>query len=228
MPDITLQRWISRRRYALLFGLLLITIAVGPLAAEFGLGVHLLEGFLALSLLATVVPEQNRRQRLVLLCAIALTLLLRYLPTPWLPGNGEPLSYLLWTAIALLAAYRALHYALTSVPVDTDHLMAALSAYLLVGVFWGAVYVAVEEGFPGSLLAAGARFPHGMELNDGIYFSFVTLATLGYGDITPVTPIARGLAVFEAIVGQFYLAVLVARLVGLRTAVETSDGSNAS
>jgi voltage-gated potassium channel Kch len=112
--------------------------------------------------------------------------------------------------------------------VDTDHLMAALSAYLLVGVFWGAIYVAVEEGIPGSLLAAGSRFPHGMDLSDGIYFSFVTLATLGYGDITPVTPIARGLAVFEAVVGQFYLAVLVARLVGLRTVAETGDGARGS
>jgi hypothetical protein len=220
--------WMQGRRYALLFGLLLATIAVGPVAAEFGVGRHLLEGFLGLTLLATVVPVQSRPQRLALLVAIAITLLLRYVPTPALPGNGEPLSYLLWSAIALLAAFRALRYALTSLPVDTDHLMAALSAYLLVGVFWGAIYVAVEEGIPGSLLAAGSRFPHGMDLSDGIYFSFVTLATLGYGDITPVTPIARGLAVFEAVVGQFYLAVLVARLVGLRTVAESGDGARGS
>lgn len=223
MANGTLREWMTQRRYALLFGLLLVTIAVGPIAAEFGVGRHLLEGFLGLSLLATVVPVQGERQRRTLLVVIAATLLLRFVPTPWLPQNGEPLSYVLWSAIALLAAYRALRYALTSVPVDSDHLMAALSAYLLVGIFWGAIYVAVEEGIPGSLLAAGMRFPNGMSLSDGIYFSFVTLATLGYGDITPVTPIARGLAVFEAIVGQFYLAVLVARLVGLRTAVETSN-----
>ena len=78
---------------------------------------------------------------------------------------------------------------------------------------------------PRSLLVAGQAFAHGMSLTDGIYFSFVTLATLGYGDITPITPIARGLAVFEAIVGQFYLAVLVARLVGLRAAADTGDGT---
>ena len=56
-----------------------------------------------------------------------------------------------------------------------------------------------------------------------VYFSFVTLATLGYGDILPATPIARGLAVFEAIFGQLYLAVMVARLVSLRIAAETQD-----
>lgn len=219
---------ILQRRYALLFCLLLATIAVGPVAAEFGLGGHLLEVFLGLSLLATVVPEQATGRRRLLLGVTVFAILLRYVPTPWLPRNGEPLSYLLWSIIALLAAYRALRYALTSVPVDGDHLMAALSAYLLVGVFWGAIYVAVEEGIPGSLLAAGARFPQGMSLPDGIYFSFVTLATLGYGDITPVTPVARGLAIFEAIIGQFYLAVLVARLVGLRTVAETGDGPRRS
>jgi len=55
-------------------------------------------------------------------------------------------------------------------------------------------------------------------LPTSVYFSFVTLATLGYGDIVPLTPTARGLAVSEAIVGQLYLAVLVARLVGSRRA----------
>ena len=124
----------------------------------------MLELFLGLSLLATVVPEQGERARRLLLLAIVLVILLRYLPTPWLPRNGEPLTYVLWSLIALFAAYRALRYALTSVPVDSDHLLAALSAYLLVGVFWGAIYVAVEEGMPGSLLAAGARFPQGMRL----------------------------------------------------------------
>jgi len=56
--------------------------------------------------------------------------------------------------------------------------------------------------------------PGQLDLQTAIYFSFVTLATLGYGDIVPVTPTARGFAVSEAILGQLYLAVLVARLVG--------------
>jgi voltage-gated potassium channel len=220
----TLRAWLLRRRYALLFGLLLATIAIGPIAAELGFG-RVLEVLLGLSLLATAVPVQAAGQRRVLLAIIVLAVVLRYAPLRSVLGDTQALSFVLWGAIALYAAYQALRYALTSVPVDGDHLIAALSAYLLVGVFWGAIYVAVEERLPGSLLAAGARFPNGMTLSDGIYFSFVTLATLGYGDITPVTPISRGLAVFEAIAGQFYLAVLVARLVGLRAASEVGDGT---
>ncbi|AXK71789.1 two pore domain potassium channel family protein [Lysobacter sp. TY2-98] len=221
----SLRGLLHQRRYALLFGLLLASIAIGPLTAEFGIGGGLLDVFLGLTLLATVLPVSSDNARRTTLAVVAIALVLRYAPLRSVSAEAHALSYLLWSVIALLAAYRALRYALSSVPVDADHMLAALSAYLLVGVFCGAVYVAVEAAVPRSLLTAGQPFAHGMSLNDGIYFSFVTLATLGYGDITPVTPIARGLAIFEAIVGQFYLAVLVARLVGLRASAETGDGT---
>ena len=71
------------------------------------------------------------------------------------------------------------------------------------------------------MLYAGAVPPTGIGMGDAIYFSFVTLATLGYGDLTPATPAMRGLAVFEAVIGQLYLALLVARLVGLQTAAHS-------
>jgi voltage-gated potassium channel Kch len=57
----------------------------------------------------------------------------------------------------------------------------------------------------------------GLGISDSIYFSFVTLATLGYGDITPANKVLRGIAVLECIIGQLYLALLIARLVGLRS-----------
>ncbi|GAB1596069.1 potassium channel family protein [Lysobacter claricitrinus] len=222
----TINSRLNERRHALLFGMLLATIAIGPLTEEFGFGATLLDTFLGLTLLSTVWPAQSANARRLTVALVVAAVVLRHLPSGLLGGDAESMSYVLWGVIALAAAYRALNYALTSLPVDSDHLMAALSAYLLVGVFWGAIYVAVERGMPHSLLVAGQPFADGMSLNDGIYFSFVTLATLGYGDITPITPIARGLAVFEAIVGQFYLAVLVARLVGLRATAETGDGTH--
>ena len=70
-------------------------------------------------------------------------------------------------------------------------------------------------------LRHGVVRAHGLGMGDAIYFSFVTLATLGYGDLTPATPVMRGLAVFEAIIGQLYLAIMVARLVGLQTALQS-------
>jgi voltage-gated potassium channel Kch len=94
-------------------------------------------------------------------------------------------------------------------------LSAALSAYLLAGHFFAITYFQVEQLRPGSFAIAGvATLPAQLDLQTAIYFSYVTLATLGYGDISPLTPTARGLAISEAILGQLYLAVLVARLVG--------------
>lgn len=100
---------------------------------------------------------------------------------------------------------------------------AAMSAYLLLGVAWSFFYALVENITPGafdfgSLIAhveSGA--PHG-ELRLFSYYSLVTLSTLGYGDITPVTPLARSLSAMEAVTGQLFIAVLPARLVGLHIA----------
>ena len=101
--------------------------------------------------------------------------------------------------------------------VDVDKIFGAVCAYLLVGVCWAGIYSFVEQLRPGSLALpalAGGR-PAGSRAEIFLYFSFVTLATLGYGDITPMVATTRTLAWMEAVFGQFYIAVLVARLVGL-------------
>jgi hypothetical protein len=70
----------------------------------------------------------------------------------------------------------------------------------------------LEQTWPASFGAVGAS---DLPLSRALYFSFVTIATLGYGDIVPKSEVAQGLAILEAVGGQMYLAVLVARLVSL-------------
>jgi len=94
--------------------------------------------------------------------------------------------------------------------VDRERILAALDGYLLAGFLFGVAYRALDQLWPGSF---GGAKPVG--LAQSIYFSFVTLATLGYGDVVPVSEPARGFAVVEGVSGQMYLAVLVARLVSL-------------
>jgi len=101
----------------------------------------------------------------------------------------------MWTIVGLCAAAGALRFAMHARLVDTEHLYAALSAYLLAGIFLGHFYWALEQIRPGSFAAAG-----NFSRMSGSIFSFVTLATLGYGDIVPRTDVARGLAVFEELV----------------------------
>lgn len=117
------------------------------------------------------------------------------------------LVYVVWTT------WTAMHLVLFSGPVDWNKIIGSFCIYLLLGIIWALLYLVVavvnERSFVG--IAAGQwreTFP------SLIYFSFITMTTAGYGDIQPVLPAARFLAYMEAVVGQFYMAVLVASLVG--------------
>jgi hypothetical protein len=188
---------------------------VGPLRSVLGFRANLLDLFLAINLLAAVVPIGSRKTRLVLLIVLVVAFVGRG-GTAWL-GQAAlvPMNLALWTVVALLAAVSALRFALGARVVDREHLYAGLSAYLLAGVFFGVFYWVLERTWPGSLTVLGEGAQGNFSLAVAIYYSFVTLATLGYGDIVPRSEVARGLAIMEAVAGQLYLAVLIARLVSL-------------
>jgi hypothetical protein len=199
-----------QRRYAILFYSLLITIAAAPLFASMGFDTDLIELFLAVNLLAAVIPIGGRNERRLLLIIVIAALILR-LATGWLnQATLSAASRMIWTLVALIAAGGALSFAFRARSIDREHVYAALSAYLLAGVFFGSFYWVLEEIRPGSFTVSGDFSP-----SSAIYFSFVTLATLGYGDIVPRTEVARGLAIVEGVGGQLFLAVLIARLVSL-------------
>ena len=118
---------------------------------------------------------------------------------------------------ALFNAYMIfiiIYYIFKSRFVTRDIISAALIAYLFIGLFMADLYLLVELIYPGSFsISHEALFADPSVFK---YFSFVTLTTLGYGDISPISSQARSLSILEAVVGQIYLAVLIARLVGLR------------
>lgn len=100
--------------------------------------------------------------------------------------------------------------------VNTNVLCAGLSGYLLLGLLWTPAYLMVARLNPSAFnMPATASGPATMDGFTGFYFSFMTLCTVGYGDITPVSRLARMLAVTEAIAGLFYVAVLISRLVAV-------------
>jgi hypothetical protein len=103
--------------------------------------------------------------------------------------------------------------------VTGDTILGGCCVYLLVGVFFSSTFSMVELLAPGSFLSGGESLA---DVGEGIgrhprliYFSFVTLTTLGYGDVTPAQPTAEVLCALEAVIGQLFLAILIARLVGL-------------
>ena len=108
--------------------------------------------------------------------------------------------------------YGLLRYALRAGAVDREKIAAAVNVYLFFGLIWRDLYSLV------SLLIPGAYNSELLTQTDFLYYSFVTLSTLGYGDVLPVSGPAKALAYIEAIIGQLYLTILVARLVGLHIA----------
>ena len=111
----------------------------------------------------------------------------------------------------------AISFTLKQVVIGTDitanRLVGAICVYLLLGVIWAMIYTLVNTVSPGSFAGFSPMNDLGWD-SEWLYFSFVTMTTLGYGDILPVSATARGLAYMQAVVGQFYIAVLVAGLVG--------------
>ncbi len=106
-----------------------------------------------------------------------------------------------------------------------DIVNGAICVYMLGALAWAFLFSLLEVLQPGSFnlpeLSAERLGPATADvrrLSIFMYYSLVTLTTLGYGDITPVTPLARNLAAFETVMGQLYIAILVARLVGLHIA----------
>jgi Ion channel len=117
-----------------------------------------------------------------------------------------------------------LRFVLRAPSVNIEVLCASISAYLMLGLMWTMAYWLVDQLTPEGAFSfntnAGTPSMNGF---NAFYFSFVTLSTVGYGDITPVSKVARMLAAMEAITGLLYMAVLIARLVALYSSPKSDD-----
>ena len=108
--------------------------------------------------------------------------------------------------------------ALREGPTTSHRIMGAVAAYLLIGMIWSLAYYLIGLWIPGAFSIQGPSASGGRESLQSqlFYFSFVTLTTLGYGDIVAVHPIVRMLVILEGVVGQLFPAILIARLVSLQ------------
>ncbi|WP_432472863.1 potassium channel family protein [Amphritea sp. HPY] len=121
----------------------------------------------------------------------------------------------------LFITFELLRYVMNEKVVDFNIISASISAYLLLGVVWAYIYTVIDLNSPGSIFESFSYTDSDTFLKY-LYFSYVTMTTLGYGDISPHTTIAQNWVILQAIIGQFYLAIIVARLV----AIYSSQGSH--
>jgi len=167
---------------------------------------------------AATVADSRRTVLIVSVIAVA-ALLVRW--ASWLfPEAGLGV----WREVSTLASLIALCCVVLALvlrrgPITTRRIEGAIAVYLLLGFTWAQAYELVTiwqpEAFVGAVDVRGSQ--------PLMYFSFVTLTTVGYGDIMPVHPLARALAVLEALTGQLYLAILLARLVSLELRSRRGD-----
>jgi hypothetical protein len=202
---------------SVLLAMLVATIFIVPVAApplgDSGRAVIELFFLLVLAAGGWAIAE-HRRAALALATLGAVIVAIAWLPVPVF-GSATPLvrqvaALLAVILLAVMVSYRVF----APGRITTDRIMGAVALYLLFGVTWGNAYEIVA-------LLDSAAFSAAADTGRGIerwfYFSFVTLTTVGYGDVTPVSRAARVLAIGEALVGQLYPAIILARLVTLQT-----------
>lgn len=201
---------LPRARFATVLVLLLGLLfwLVGPGAARDSR--FLLELTTATLLLAAVfaATDHSHRRRTVILFA-GLAALPNALSIWGLSFPGLDLGPLMAAVFAGYATFRSLGVVLRSRRVTGDVLAGALAAYVMAGLSFAVVFGVIEAGAPGAFSLASRR----TEFADLVYFSFVTLLTVGYGDVTPALPLARALALFEGLFGVVYTTMVMAALV---------------
>ncbi len=215
---------------AFLISLFLLIFVFYPLSEPGTVSQYLLDAFAVLVMISGVYAVSDR-SRLVFWGVVALAVLSfsgQILPyarldhSSLLLNNASTMLFLIAVTAALL--YRVLRKG----PITPHRIQGAVAVYLMMGMIWAMAYSLVYISDPTSFELG--RFIEGEEGLAGvsttgmsrlIYFSFVTLTTLGYGDIAPKSELAHNLAILQALTGQIYLVVIMARLVSL--AVTSSD-----
>jgi hypothetical protein len=195
---------------------LLLFIFATPFLQELP-GGDTIEGALLTLVLLTAVPAIGARRRTLI---IAVILVIPALLGKWIHHFRPDLvpQALLIGFVMLFVAFVVAHllrFILRARQVDAEVLCAGVAGFFMIGLLWSIAYLLVSRMQPGSFSISAGASGAVMDGFNAIYFSFVNLSTVGFGDIVPLSRIARMLAVAEATVGMFYMAILIARLVSL-------------
>ncbi|MFZ2656829.1 MAG: ion channel [Victivallales bacterium] len=211
-------------KYRILLGVLILMLAVYPLFAENHLTGVALDVFMSFLIIFVVYESSKRKHSFAIAVSISCLALIANWSDDYL--NSVPMviaSQALSLLFILYINYVIIMAIICTRRVTSDIVYGAVCVYILIGLMWTFFYSLLELRHPGSFKFSGNIPDLIMMANESPlnilshlnYFSFETLATIGYGDIVPITHAAQMLSVFEAITGQIYLTVVIARFVGL-------------
>jgi len=202
---------ITKGRFLYLLITLLLYVALVPLLEAFVKLRLLMNIFFTATMLAGIYAVSQKRNQflpalIIAIPTIGLGWINQFVQSALLTFADNFFTILFlgfFIAILLLTIFEAHE-------ITTDIIYAAIVGYLFIGLMWASVFAILENFFPGSF-----NMSQDFTMQTFTYFSFVTLTTLGYGDIAPLTVQARSFAFIEAVIGQIYLTVLIARIVGI-------------
>jgi hypothetical protein len=208
-------------RFGVLFVALVAFLVVVPFLPGGGAGGALIQlGWSVVILAGLLIASRNRKALWIALVIAVPVLVLRWTADYYdIPAMriAAPLSSALFLAFTAGVVLKSIFFERR---VTLDEILGGVIVYLLIGVVWGQLHHALELANPGAYLLGDVALAATSSGADGdlvltfLYYSFTTLTTLGYGDIRPVTHAARMLSTGEALIGQLYVAILIARLVG--------------
>jgi hypothetical protein len=222
------EGFVQRHRFVLLFVALLVFYVVLPILQQVRDKLHpllpvLAEGVLFIVvLMGAVVSVSQGRRSIGFVALLGLPVLVLWVGEAIVASDSVAVLRHVFAVVFLGYVIGVMLRAIFhSQQVTFNTVCASLCIYLLLGLVWALAYSVVDVLDPTAftVTVAVGKTPPRLRVGQGdtavLYFSFATLTTLGYGDIVPTSPISRMLASIEAISGQLYLAVLVARLVGM-------------
>jgi len=232
-----MYQFVVQYRFTVLLAALALLIVASPMIshivpeAEIGIRESLLTVLFAVMLVTAVAAVSATRVARFFAIGIGSLAILSQILNTAVHENVAFVAHhclqAVFLGVIVVLAVRQL-FATTRVALDT--ISASLCVYLMLGVFWSSLYALVDvyeagaiSGLPGQSPAVDVASDQTERSVGLLYFSYVTLTTLGYGDVTPTMAFSRMLAVTESITGQLFLVVLVARLVGLHIAASRDE-----
>jgi voltage-gated potassium channel Kch len=207
--------WVTEIGLSVFTGLLAVEVfVVAPLANLGILGTGLIDVVFTLLLICGALALHPGRMLRVLVGSVAgIAIGLRWMaawhPSAWMVATGSLLAVVTLACFAAIVLQRVFEPG----PVTRHRIHGAVCAYLLCGLMWAAAYMCIEQVFPQAFSVPGGAGPRDNLRSRFVYFSFVTLTTVGYGDILPLHPLARTFVIAEGLTGQLFPAIIIGGLV---------------
>lgn len=219
---IPIIRHILEGRFIFLLASILAYLAIVPLFEGFRGIRNLLDIFLTAVIIAGIYAVSPERRNRIFAALLAVPMFASIWIYRWFPSSFLVFTFHLFYILFIVYSIAVLlAFVFKTESITRDVIYAAVVGYLFIGLLFADFYAIFELIRPGSFSFSqdyGNPAPF-----DFTFYSFVTLTTLGYGDITPLTGKAKSFSMLEALIGQLYLTILIARLVGMHISRKTKD-----